>query len=66
VTVGADLGIGVKIVQDAEPLRQRMQVRRYGLGKKDQLRVVIAERLIAEDLVVGAVLLDDVDHMLDG
>ena len=38
---------------------------RDSLGKKAQPGVAVALRNVAEDLVVGAVLLDDVDAVLD-
>src|SRR5664280_796107 len=42
-----------------------MQAGRNVLAKQHQARVAVTLRYIAKHLIVGAVLLDDVDHMRD-
>src|SRR5215469_17756437 len=75
--VGPDMSIsgdfaGVeKVVQHSELECELMQVRRDGDAIYGEALVAIANRLaagreIAEDLIVRAVLLDDVDDVLDG
>src|ERR1035441_5386585 len=54
-----------EVVEQHEPLRQRMQAGRDSLAKQHQARVAVTLRYIAKHLIVGAVLLDDVDHMRD-
>ena len=65
VAVGADLALDVEVVEEDELPRQGMVVRRDALGKEAERRVAVPLRHVAEDLVVGAVLLDHVDHVLD-
>jgi hypothetical protein len=45
--------------------RQRVFIRRNDFRELGNVRVAIADRQIAEDLVVGTVLFDDVDYMFD-
>ena len=42
-----------------------MQARGCCLAEFGQVRIAITDRQVAQNLVVSAVLLDDVDHMLD-
>ena len=61
----ADVGWVVKIVELDELFRQGMLIRRDEFGELGEVRVAIAGRQIAKDLVVGTVLFDDVDYVLD-
>ena len=65
MAVGADFGVHVEIVQQDELAGELVQVGRDALGEEAQLRVAVALRQVAEDLVVGAVFLDDVDAVFD-
>ncbi|KDN82231.1 hypothetical protein KCH_59400 [Kitasatospora cheerisanensis KCTC 2395] len=60
--VGADV---VRVVVQAELPGQRVLVGRHVLAELGQRRVAVALRQVAEDLVVGAVLLDDQEDVLD-
>ncbi len=64
MTVGAHLGVDVKIVQQHELPRQGVVVRRYFFGKKTQARVTVTLRHISEHLIVGAILFDNVKNIL--
>jgi hypothetical protein len=66
VPVGARLGVHEEAVVDAEPLGERVVVGRDRAAEEEQRRVAVGLREVAEDLVVGAVLLDHVDHVPDG
>src|SRR5437764_10646680 len=46
-------------------MNELVLVRRDGLIKRAQLRVSVAGFYISEDLVVGAVFLDNIDHVLE-
>src|SRR6185295_5232794 len=64
--LSADLRVDEEAVEQAEALGERVVVRR-DLAREEQERgVAIALGQIAEDLIVGAVLLDDVDDVLEG
>ena len=63
VAVGRHLAVAVEVVQQHELAGQLVVVGRDLLGEEAQVRVAIALLHVAEDLVVGAVLLDDVDDM---
>ena len=65
MTVSAHLSIGIEVIEDAEALSEGMKVRCVIPGEQGERRIVVACRLIAEDLIVGAVFLHDVDHMLN-
>ena len=65
VSIGADFAVHVEIVQEHELARQRVVIGRHALGEKAKLRLAVALGNVAENLVVGAVLLDDVDDVLD-
>ena len=53
------------MVEQREALRERVRVRRDVVAEQGQLRVAVAARVVAEDLVVGAVLAHDVEDVLD-
>ncbi len=63
--VGADLAVHVEVVQQHEFASQRMVVGRDGLGEQAEVRLAVALGHVAEDLVVSAILLDDIDDVLD-
>ena len=65
MAIGADLAVDVEVVEQHELPGQGVMVGRHLLGKEAQVRLAVALRHVAEDLVVGAVLLDDVDAVLD-
>ena len=65
MAVGADFGIRVEIVQQHELAGEPVQVGRDALREQAQLRIAVALRQVAQDLVVGAVLLDDVEAVFD-
>ena len=65
VAVGADLALDVEVVQQHELAGQGVVVGRDRLGKQAEVRIAVAFLHVAEDLVVGAVFLDDVDDVLD-
>ena len=59
------LGVRVDVVEQREALRQRVRVGRDVRAEQRQLRVAVAARVVAEHLVVGAVLAHDVEDVLD-
>ena len=65
VPVGADLALDVEVVEQHELAGQGVVVGRDRLGEQADARLAVALGHVAEDLVVGAVLLDDVDDVLD-
>src|SRR5215472_5378110 len=66
MTVDADFAVTVQIVQSNELLSQRVLVGSHVAAENSQSRIAIAFGKIAEYLVVGAVLFDDVNNMLNG
>ncbi len=66
VPVGADVGIDVEVVQQHELARQPVVVRRHFFSEQREGRIAVADAEITEHLVIGAVLLDDVDDVADG
>ena len=65
VAVGAHLGVGVEVVEEHEPLGELMMVGRDVPAEEHERGIPVPCRQVAQDLVVGPVLLDDVDHVLD-
>ena len=65
VPVGAHLGVDEEPVEQSEPLGERVMIRRHGARKEHQRRIAVALRDVAEHLIVRAVLLEDVDHVLE-
>src|SRR5262245_44157000 len=61
----ANLGIDEESIEQSEASRQRAMVGRGLAGKKGQGRVTISIRKIAKDLIVSAVLLDDVNDLFE-
>ena len=61
----ADFGVDEKAVEEAEAARQRVVVWGDGqVGEIDEAGVAIAFLHVAENLIVGAVLFNDVDDMM--
>ena len=65
VAVGRDVAVAVEVVEEDELLGQLVVVGRHLAPEHHQRRVAVAPGHVAEDLVVRAILLDDVEHMLD-
>ena len=65
VAVGAVGPADVAVVEQGELAGDLAVVGHHRLAQAAQLRVAVADRQVAEDLVVGAVLLDDVEDVLD-
>ena len=65
VAVGGEDAVAVEVVQQRELLSECVMVRRHRPAEDTEPRVPVAARQIAEKLVVGPVLLDDVDHVLE-
>src|SRR5438046_1453535 len=66
VPLRADLGISEEAVEEAEAPRQRVMVRGDGdVGEVDEAGVAVTLLHVAEHLIVGAILFDDVDHVLE-
>ena len=53
------------VVQQRKLLRQRVVVRRDIASEFHERRIAVPLRHVSEHLVVGAVFLDDVEHVLD-
>src|SRR5439155_18007146 len=65
VAIGADLALDIKIVEQYKLLRQLVVIGSDPLRKQAKLRVTIALRHVAEDLIVRAIFLDDINAVLD-
>ncbi len=65
VAVVADLGIDVEVVEDSKFASQRVCVRRDLLAEQAERRVAVGAFDVAEDLVVGTVLADHIEDVLD-
>ena len=63
--VGAQDAAAIEVVEQRELAGQGVQVRRDLLSEHHQLGLSPALFDIAEDLIVGAVFLDDVDDVLE-
>ena len=63
--VGGDFALDIKVIEQHELAGQGVMVRRDRVGEEAQVRVAVAFLDVAEDLVVGAVLFDDVEYVLD-
>ena len=65
VSVEADFGIDVEVVEQHELPRERVCVGRDVFAEDRERRIAVAQLDVAEDLVVRAVLADDVEDVLD-
>lgn len=63
--VGADLGVGVRVVEDTEAPRDGMEIRRHARVEECERRIAVGTGEIAEDLIVRPVFLDDVDDVFE-
>ena len=61
----AHLGVDVEVVEEDELGGEGVGVRGHLLAEEGQVRVAVALRQVAEHLVVGPVLADDVEDVLD-
>src|SRR5689334_14619506 len=61
-----NLAVAIEVIEQHELLHDRVLIRRDVAAEQNQAGIAIAFRNIAENLVVRAVLLDDVEHVLDG
>jgi hypothetical protein len=66
VAVDRDFAVTVEVVEEDVLLDEGMLVGSDLLAEEDEFGVAVGVRDVAEDLVVGAVLFDDVDDVLDG
>ncbi len=66
VPIGAHFALDIKIIEQNEFASQRVLIRRYLLGEDAQRWIPIALRQIAKYLIVGSILFDDIEAMLDG
>src|ERR1700741_5194552 len=65
VTIGTYFGVDEESIEQPESLRQRMMIGRNAARKEDERGISITLRQVTEDLIVGTVLLDDVDDVLE-
>ena len=65
VAVDRGLGVGVDVIEQREAPHEGVHVGREVLAEQGQIGVAVATRIVAEHLVVGAVLPHDVEDVLD-
>ena len=65
MTVHTDLGIAVQIVEKEKLLGQAVLVGCHRTSENGESRIAVALWQVPKNLIVGAVLLDDVNDMLD-
>lgn len=65
VTVGADFTLDVEVIEQDEVAGELVMVGSDAFGEETELRIAVALREVAEDLVVGAVFLDDIEAVFD-
>ncbi len=66
MAVVADFGVDVEVVEQDELANERVRIGRHVLAEQRQVRIAVALGNVAEHLVVGAILADDVEDVLDG
>ena len=66
VAVSGDFSTVVEIVEHAELQGELVLVGRDVGAVHGERAVAVADFQVAEDLIVGAIFFDDVDHVLDG
>src|SRR5579872_1954003 len=66
VAVAGDFAAVVEVVENAKLQREFVLVGRDVFAVHGQRRIAIADLQVAENLIVGAVFLDDIDDVLDG
>src|ERR1700733_13174430 len=65
MSVLRDFTVAIQVVERHEVPRERVSVGSHVLAEQGESRIAIADSQIAENLVIGAVLTDDIDHVLD-
>ena len=65
MAVEADGAAGMEVVENHVFLGQRVMIRRDGAAEHGEFGIAVGLGQIAEDLIVGAVLLDDEQHVLN-
>ena len=65
MTVHTDLGIAVQIIDQEKLFGQAVLVGRHRTSENGESRVAVALWQVPKNLIVGAVLLDDINDMLD-
>ena len=65
MAIDADFAIAVEVIEDDILLGQGVLIRRDLFAEDGQLRIAVGVWQVAELLIVGPVLLDDVDDVLD-
>jgi hypothetical protein len=65
VAVGTENAGAVKVVEQGKLARKAVMVGRDVLAENAQLRVAVALLHVAEHLIIGPVLLDDIDDVLE-
>ena len=65
VAVVADLRVHVEVVEQHELAGERVRIGRHVLAEEAERRIAVSLGDVPEDLVVGAVLPDDVEDVLD-
>ena len=63
--VHTDLGITVQIIEKEKLLGQTVLVGRHRTSENGESRIAVALWQVPKNLIVGAVLLDDINDMLD-
>ena len=63
--IGRDFAFDVGVVEQHELFRELVVVRCNRFGEQAQAAFAVALWEVAEDLIVGAIFLDDVDDVLD-
>jgi hypothetical protein len=65
VSEHADFAIHKKVIERHEVARELVVHRRNVFAKQSQFWIAVATAEIAQHLIVGAILFDDVEDMLD-
>ena len=63
--VGADIRIHVEVIEQHKLTCQLVVIRRRLLIEQRKRRITVAFAERSQNLIVGAILLHDIDHMLD-
>src|ERR1019366_3729678 len=66
VTISGNLAAVIEVVQDSELASQLMLVGRNGFPIHAQRRIAIARLEVTKNLIIGTILFDDIDDVLDG
>ena len=65
VAVGADFAFDIEVIEQDEVAGEFVMIRRDAFGEETEFGIAVALRQVAEDLVVGAVFLDDIEAVFD-